>query len=72
VIGNVIKSGGQAIHCWRYSRNGVVADNLRIHDNTNLPVVVVNAPGGWQAPEPPVQRNNRNHLSQSSASEKPK
>jgi hypothetical protein len=72
VIGNVIKSAGQAIHCWRYSRNGVVADNLRIHDNTNLPVVVVNAPGGWQAPEPPVQRNNRNHLSQSSASEKPK
>ena len=37
---NVIKSGGQAIHCWRMSSNGLVADNLRIHDNTGLPVVV--------------------------------
>jgi hypothetical protein len=63
VIDNVIKSDGQAIHCWRYSRNGVVADNLRIHDNTGKPVVVANAPRGWQTPEPPVQRNNRNHLS---------
>ncbi len=62
VIGNVIKSAGQAIHCWRHSRQGVIADNLRIHDNTNQPVVVVNAPRGWQAPEPPVQRGNRNHL----------
>ncbi len=62
VIGNVIRSDGQAIHCWRHSRNGVVADNLRIHDNTGRPVVVVNAPRGWQAPEPPVLRNNRNHL----------
>lgn len=66
VIGNVIKGAGQAIHCWRYSRNGVVADNLRIHDNTGKPVVVVNAPRGWQAPEPPVLRNNRNHLSDKS------
>ena len=63
VIGNVIKSGGQAIHCWRHSQNGVIADNLRIHDNTGKPVVVVNAPGGWEAPEQPVMRNNRNHLS---------
>jgi hypothetical protein len=63
VIGNVIKSDGQAIHCWRHSKNGVIADNLRIHDNTGKPVVVVNAPSGWKAPEPPVQRNNRNHLS---------
>jgi hypothetical protein len=63
VIGNVIKSGGQAIHCWRRSVRGVVADNLRIHDNTGKPVVVVNAPRGWQAPDPPVLRNNRNHLS---------
>lgn len=62
VIGNVIKSDGQAIHCWRHSRNGVIADNLRIGDNTGKPVVVVNAPRGWQNPEPPVQRNNRNHL----------
>lgn len=63
VIGNVIKSAGQAIHCWRHSKNGIVADNLRIHDTTGKPVVVVNAPRGWQNPEPPVQRNNRNHLS---------
>ena len=62
VIGNVIKSDGQAIHCWRHSRNGVIADNLRVGDNTGKPVVVVNAPRGWQNPEPPVQRNNRNHL----------
>jgi hypothetical protein len=63
VIGNVIKSGGQAIHCWRHSSNGVIADNLRIHDNTGKPVVVVNSPRGWEPPEQPVQRNNRNHLS---------
>lgn len=62
VIGNIIKSDGQAIHCWRHSRNGIIADNLRIHDNTGKPVVVVNAPRGWRPPEPPVQRNNRNHL----------
>ncbi len=63
VIGNVIKSGGQAIHCWRHSRNGVIADNLRIHDNTGKPVVVVNSPTGWEPPAQPVLRNNRNHLS---------
>jgi len=62
VIGNVIKSDGQAVHCWRHSKNGVVADNLRIHDDTGKPVVLVNSPRGWQAPEPPAQRNNRNHL----------
>ena len=66
VIGNVIKSGGQAIHCWRRSTNGVVAGNLRIHDNTGKPVVVVNSPRGWESPEPPVLRNNRNHLSDKS------
>ncbi|HEX3659174.1 MAG TPA: hypothetical protein VHV55_25520 [Pirellulales bacterium] len=66
VIGNVIKSGGQAIHCWRHSAHGVVADNLRVYDNTGKPVVVVNAPRGWQAPEQPVLRNNRNHLSDKS------
>lgn len=63
VIGNIIKSGGNAIHCWRYSANGVIADNLRIHDNTGRPVVVLGAPSGWAKPEPPVQRNNRNPLS---------
>lgn len=62
VIGNVIKSDGIAIHCWRYSKNGLVADNLRIHDNTGKPVVVLGSPRGWQPPEPPVQRDNRNHL----------
>jgi hypothetical protein len=41
----------------------VIADNLRIHDNTGKPVVDVDAPGGWQNPEPPVLRNNRNPLS---------
>lgn len=62
VIGNVIKSGGNAIHCWRHSRNGVIADNLRIHDNTGKPVVIYGAPRGWTQPEPPSVRNNRNHL----------
>ena len=64
VIGNIMKSGGLAIHCWRHSRGGLIADNLRIHDNTGQPVVVVNAPRGWQAPEPPTLRNNRNPLSE--------
>jgi len=67
VIGNVIKSGGQAIHCWRHSTNGVVADNLRIHDNTGKPVVVLGAPSGWEKPQPPTQSNNRNHLSDRTA-----
>ena len=62
VVGNIMKSGGLAIHCWRHSRGGLIADNLRIHDNTGQPVVVVNAPRGWQSPEPPVLRNNRNPL----------
>jgi hypothetical protein len=62
VIGNVIKSGGQAIHCWRHSRGGVIAENLRIHDNTGKPVVILGAPKGWEKPEPPTLRNNRNHL----------
>lgn len=66
VVGNVIKSAGQAIHCWRHSSNGVIADNLRIDDNTGKPVVVINAPRGWEAPDPPVLRNNRNHLSDKS------
>lgn len=63
VIDNVIKSDGQAIHCWRHSKNGTVANNLRVHDATGKPVVVVGSPRGWQSPEAPVQRNNRNHLS---------
>lgn len=67
VIGNVMKSGGLAIHCWRHSRGGVIADNLRIHDNTGQPVVVLGAPKGWKAPEPPVLRDNRNPLSDAAA-----
>lgn len=61
---NIIKSDGQAIHCWRFSKNGTVSDNLRIHDNTGKPVVVIGAPRGWQAPETPAMWNNRNHLAE--------
>lgn len=63
VVGNIIKSGGQAIHCWRQSTNGLIADNIRIHDNTGKPVVVANSPGGWQPPAQLTMRNNRNPLS---------
>lgn len=63
VIGNVIKSDGRAIHCWRRSTNGLVKDNLRIDDSTGKEVVLVNAPGAWQPPENIVVRDNRNHLS---------
>lgn len=61
VIDNVIKSDGQAIHCWRHSKNGTISDNLRVHDTTGKPVVV-SSPRGWQTPEAPTLRNNRNHL----------
>ena len=63
VIDNVIKSGGEAIHCWRHSSGGVVKDNIRIGDNTGMVVVKVNSPRGWEPPEPPQLSNNRNHLS---------
>ena len=62
VIDNIIKSAGQAIHCWRHSKNGVIASNLRVGDTAGRSVVTVSAPAGWEKPEPPVQRNNRNHL----------
>ena len=65
VIGNVIKSAGRAIHCWRRSTNGLVADNVRIDDKTGKEVVMVNAPGAWQSPENIILRNNRNHGSES-------
>ena len=71
VIGNIMKSGGLAIHCWRHSKNGLIADNLRIHDNTGQPVVVVNSPRGWQNPEPPTLRNNRNPLSEAAGRDAP-
>jgi hypothetical protein len=67
VIGNVINSGGNAIHCWRHSKNGVIADNLRIHDNTGKPVVVLGAPRGWEQPQPPTMKNNRNHLGEAAS-----
>ena len=72
VLDNVIKSDGPAIHCWRFSKNGTVADNLRVHDTTGKPVVVVGSPRGWQAPEAPTQRNNRNHLAGATPGNSPK
>ncbi len=63
VIDNIIQSDGEAIHCWRHSSGGVIESNVRIRDNTGKVVVKVNSPKGWEAPEPPQQHNNRNHLS---------
>jgi len=62
VIGNIIKSDGPAIHCWRHSKNGVIADNLRIGDVTYRKAVDASAPKGWEQPMPPLMRNNRNAL----------
>lgn len=53
VLDNVNKSDGQAIHCWRYSKNGIVADNLRMFDISGKPAVI-GSPRGWQPPEVPV------------------
>lgn len=63
VIGNVIKSGGRAIHCWRKSTDGLIKNNVRIDDTTGLEVVMVNSPGAWEDPENLVIRDNVNHLS---------
>ena len=63
VIGNVIKSGGRAIHCWRKSVNGIIKNNVRIDDSTGMEVVMVNSPGAWEDPENLIIRDNRNHLS---------
>ena len=63
VIGNIISSGGRAIHCWRRSTNGLVADNVRLNDGTGKEVVMVNAPAAWQPPENITVRDNRNLLS---------
>jgi len=51
VIGNLIQSGGLAVHCWRRSTNGTVDDNVRFGDPRGRSVVLNNAPGGWQASE---------------------
>jgi hypothetical protein len=63
VVGNIIQSDGQAIHCWRKSTNGFITDNLRVNDITGKPVVVVGAPGAWERPENLRLLNNRNQLS---------
>ena len=63
VIGNVIKSAGHAIHCWRRSTNGIVADNVRIDDPSGKKVVMTGSPGAWQPSENILIRGNRNHLS---------
>jgi hypothetical protein len=63
VIGNVIKSGGEAIHCWRKSTHGLIKDNVRIDDNSGMRVVLVGAPGGWEVPANLIIRDNINHLS---------
>ncbi|GDY07390.1 hypothetical protein LBMAG52_08760 [Planctomycetia bacterium] len=38
-----------------------------IHDNTGKPVVVLGAPGGWEQPQPPTMKNNRNHLGEATS-----
>jgi hypothetical protein len=62
LIGNLIKSDGKAIHCWRKSINGVIADNLRIDDVEKRDVVILGAPSAWEHPENITLKNNRNHL----------
>ena len=44
VIGNVIKSGTLAIHCWRRSSNGRIEHNVRIENRPNHPVVRAHSP----------------------------
>ena len=51
VIGNQIKSGSLAIHCWRRSTNGLIKDNVRFDALPNQEVVKVNHPSAWQASE---------------------
>lgn len=63
VIGNVIKSDGRAIHCWRKSVNGIIKNNVRIDDTTGKEVVMVNSPGAWDDPENLIIRDNPNYLS---------
>jgi hypothetical protein len=51
VIGNLIQSGGEAVHCWRRSTNGRVEDNVRLGNPAGRRVVTNNAPGGWKVSE---------------------
>jgi hypothetical protein len=64
VVGNVIKSGGQCVHVWRRSTNGLIADNIRIDEPTGKDVVTITSPGAWQLSENITVRGNRNHLSE--------
>jgi hypothetical protein len=64
VVGNIVKSGGQAVHAWRRSTNGLIADNIRIDDSTGKDVVTITSPGAWQPSENITVRGNRNHLSE--------
>ena len=59
IIGNVIKSGTLAIHCWRKSIDGLIEHNLRIDDRTNRSIVIANSPSAWEDPENLTIRHNR-------------
>jgi hypothetical protein len=60
VIGNLIQSNGQAVHCWRKSTNGLVEDNVRLGNTSGKAVVVNNAPSGWERSENLTIRGNTN------------
>ncbi len=59
VIGNVIKSGTLAIHCWRRSSNGRIEHNVRVDDRPNRPVVISNSPAAWGDSRNLTIRHNR-------------
>ena len=58
VIGNVIRSGTLAIHCWRKSTNGLILHNVRIDDRPDVAVVKANSPAAWEDPENLTLRDN--------------
>lgn len=51
VVGNLITSRGEAVHCWRRSTDGIVVDNVRLDDTAGRPVVRDNSPSGWARSE---------------------